>query len=116
MKTILRNQQTLELRIAQPADAKCVLTYIEQVSGESTFLTFGPGEFSMTEAQEADYFRLSQQRPNWVYLLGFVDGDLVTTANITASDRSRLQHCGVLGMSVKRAFWGNGIGGAVLSS
>ena len=33
-----------------PADAAAMLEYLEAVSGESDFLTFGPGEFELTDA------------------------------------------------------------------
>jgi len=110
----LKGGQKLEIRVALPEDAARVLTYIEQVSSESSFLTFGPGEFEMTEEQEADFLRTCEQSPNQTYILGFLNHELVATANVGASSRSRLRHRGELGMSVSRAFWGLGIGGAML--
>jgi RimJ/RimL family protein N-acetyltransferase len=110
----LRGGQKLEIRAAVPEDAARVLDYIEQVSGESSFLTFGPGEFDMTVEQEADFFRACQRSPNQTYILGFINNELVATANVVASSRLRLRHRGEIGMSVSRAFWGIGIGAAML--
>ena len=110
----LRGGQKLEIRAAVPEDAARVLVYTEQVSGESSFLTFGPGEFDMTVEQEADFFRACQRSPNRTYILGFINNELVATANVGASSRPRLRHRGEIGMSVSRAFWGLGIGAAML--
>jgi RimJ/RimL family protein N-acetyltransferase len=111
---VLEGGQELEIRTAAPEDAERVLVYIEQVSGESNFLTFGPGEFEMTVEQESDFFRACHESPNRLYFLGFIDDELVATANVMASPRLRLRHRGELGMSVVRAFWGLGIGAAML--
>ncbi len=110
----LKDGRVLEICEAQPEDAERVLAYVESVSNETSFLTFGPGELGMTRDQEAAFFQACQESPNEIYLLGRLDGTLVGSANIGASGRSRLRHRGELAMSVSRAFWRLGIGGALL--
>ena len=114
MEFILKNDRVIRIREACPDDAGMVLAHIERVSGESQYLTFGPGEFTMTEADEADFFRTCAESPNQVYALAFLDSVLVATGNIMASSRPRLRHRGELAMSVSRDVWGLGIGGAML--
>ena len=53
----LRDARTLLIRDAVPDDAAAILAYLEVISGESDFLTFGPGEFELNETQEAEYLR-----------------------------------------------------------
>ncbi|MGB0591126.1 MAG: GNAT family N-acetyltransferase [Myxococcota bacterium] len=114
METTLKDGQTLRICVATPEDAQVILAYIAQRSGESTFLTFGPGEFEMTVEQEAEFLRGCHGSVNQTYILGFIDGALVATANVSASARSRLRHCAEFGMSVRRSSWGLGIGAAML--
>ena len=114
MSIRLKNGQLLEMRVATRDDAEAILAYIEAASAETTFLTFGPGEFEMTVEQEADFLDASARSPNQVYLLGHVDGELITSAHIGASPRERLRHRGEMGMSVRRSHWGQGVGSAVL--
>jgi len=114
METTLKDGQTLAICAATPEDAQAILTYIDQISGESTFLTFGPGEFEMTVEQEAEFLRGCHESVNQTYILGFIDDALVATANVGASARSRLRHCAEFGMSVRRSSWGLGIGAAML--
>ena len=114
MEITLKEGPTLKICVASPEDADAVLAYVEKVSGESNFLTFGPGEFEMTVEQDAEYLRACHQSTNQIYILGFIDDALVATAHVGASPRARLRHCAELGMSVSRPFWGIGIGAAML--
>ena len=45
----LRNGTALVIREADGSDAATLLDYLEVVSGQSDFLSFGPGEFNRTE-------------------------------------------------------------------
>jgi len=51
-KVRLNDGRVLVIREAAAEDARALLTYVEAVSGESDFLSFGPGEFELTEAEE----------------------------------------------------------------
>jgi len=51
----LPNGGDLVIREATREDAAALLPHVEAVSGESPFLTFGPGEFELTVDQEADF-------------------------------------------------------------
>ena len=109
-ETDLKSGQHLCIREARAEDASAVLAYIEVVSGETDFLTFGPGEFELDEAAEADHFRNSAASPTQLYLLAFIDADLVGSLHFAAVDRARVRHAGELGMSVLEQYWGQGIG------
>ena len=111
---VTKTGETLHIRPARPEDAARLLVYVEQVAGESEFLTMGPGEFELTEAQESAYLEAVSQSPNGVYVLVLLGDEIVATGNISARDRRRIRHCGELGMSVRKAFWGRGIGALLL--
>lgn len=111
-----RNNHTLVIREAEATDAALVLDYFEQVSGETSFLSFGPGEFEMTEAEEAIYFERCKSTINCLYLLAFVDQTLAGTLNCSSSNRKRLIHVAEFGITVPRRFWGQGIGDALMDS
>ena len=53
----LRNGRVLVISEAAVEDAGAVLDYVEGISGESDFLTFGPGEFELTAAEEENVLR-----------------------------------------------------------
>lgn len=111
---VTKTGETIHIRPARPEDAAEVLVYIEQVAGESEFLTMGPGEFELTEAQESAYLAAVSQSSNEVSVLVFLGDELVALGNISARERRRIRHRGELAMSVRQAFWGRGIGALLL--
>jgi RimJ/RimL family protein N-acetyltransferase len=110
----LKDGRPLRIRTAIAADARLILDHVHAVSAESDYLNFGPGEFELTEAQEADYLARCETADNQLYFLGLVDGHLVGTLNFTAGRRARVRHSGEFSLSVRQAYWGLGIGGYMM--
>jgi RimJ/RimL family protein N-acetyltransferase len=106
----------LLMRAAAPGDAAALLDYLEAVSGESEFLTFAPGEFTLDVAAEAEVLRRYAEADNQLYLLGVVQEAIVAVAIVSASPRARIRHCGELAMSVRRQYWGLGLGSLMLDT
>lgn len=112
----LNNGTVLLIREAVPEDARAILAYIQAISGESDFLTFGPGEFELTPAQEEEVLRKYRDADNQLYLLGLVDDTIVSGLTFSARSRPRIRHSGELGMSVRKPYWGLGIGSCMLDT
>jgi RimJ/RimL family protein N-acetyltransferase len=112
---LLKNGLTLLIREAAPEDARAVLDYIECISAESDFLTFGPGEFELTEAEEADFLRKCRQ-DNRLYMLGLINDEIAATIHFSAGHRPRIRHTGELGLSVRKQYWNIGIGSLLLDA
>jgi hypothetical protein len=51
----LKNGRVLLIREVAVEDARALLDYVERISGESDFLSFGPGEFELTESEEEEF-------------------------------------------------------------
>jgi RimJ/RimL family protein N-acetyltransferase len=107
---------SLLIREAVPEDAAALLGYIEAVSAESEFLTFAPGEFTLSVAAEAEVLRQYAQADNQLYLLGLTEQAIVAVAILSASTRARIRHSGELAMSVRRQYWGRGVGSVMLDT
>jgi RimJ/RimL family protein N-acetyltransferase len=112
----LKNGRVVLIREAVVQDARSVLDYVEAISGESDFLTFGPGEFDLTEAAEEDLLRKYRESDNQLYLLGLIDDTIVASLTFSAGHRPRLRHSGEFGMSVRKQYWGLGIGSLMLNA
>lgn len=106
----------LVIREAAAEDAAALLEYIEAVSGESEFLTFAPGEFKLSVTAEADVLRQYAAADNQLYLIGLVEGAITAVAILSASPRARIRHSAELAMSVRRRYWGQGIGSLMLDA
>lgn len=114
LRVQLPRSQTCEIREADPEDAPALIDYVERVSGESDFLTFGPGEFGRTEEEEREHLLKCRASDRDIHLVAVLDGQLVGALHFRAGMRPRTHHAGELGMHVRRDWWGHGIGGALL--
>jgi len=112
----LKNDHALLIREAAVEDARAILDYVEDISGESDFLTFGPGEFKLTEAAEEDVLCKYRDSANQLYILGLIDDTIVTSLTFSAGHRPRLRQSGEFGMSVRKQYWGLGIGSLMLDA
>jgi RimJ/RimL family protein N-acetyltransferase len=112
----LKNGVELEIRQAIVQDAGAVLDYVHAISAESDFLTFGPGEFELTEAEEQLVLQEYLDTGNRLYLLGLVGDTIVGSLTFSAGRRPRVRHIGELGMSVQKEYWGLGIGSLLLET
>ena len=112
----LANGRVLVIRQASGDDACVVLDYIERISSESDFLSIGPGEFELTEPEEADFLRQCRASSNQLYLLGLIDDTIVSTLVFSAGRRPRVRHSGEFNLSVRKPHWGLGIGSLMLDT
>lgn len=106
----LTSQETLTIREALEPDAASMVSYVHQIAGESDFLSFGVGEFSNTIEEEAQLVAHYQKADNHLFILGLIDGEIVSMLNVHGSPKARLRHIGEFGISVQKADWGKGIG------
>ena len=111
-----KDHRNLIVREGERKDAGLLLQYIERVSGETDFLSFGPGEFEMSLSEEADYLERCLAAPNCIYLLAFVDQTLAGALNFSSRNRSRLIHVGEFGITVQKSFWGLGVGTVLMDA
>ena len=95
-----RDQRPITIREAVGDDAPALLAFLEVVASDTDFVSFQPGEFSMTEEQEREFLEQSRTTRN---RLSFDGGKY-----------NRNQHTGFFGVSVRREFWSLGIGSALL--
>jgi RimJ/RimL family protein N-acetyltransferase len=112
----LKNGHVLLIRDAAVEDACAVLDYVEGISGESDFLSFGPGEFELTEAEEEEFIRKCHASDNHLFILGSIGNTIVSTLIFSAGRRPRVRHSGEFGMSVRKEYWGLGIGSLMLDT
>jgi len=115
-KVRLNDGRVLVIREAAAEDARALLTYVEAVSGESDFLSFGPGEFELTEAEEEDFLRTCRDSENQLFMLGLIEDKIVASLVFSAGHRPRIRHSGEFGMSVRKRYWGLGIGSSMLDA
>lgn len=113
-KTVqLKNEELLTIRNAADDDAQAIITYLNIVGGESDNLTFGPEGLPFTVEQEISYIQNINEDNNSLMLLGCINDQLVSIASLNTISSTRVGHNGDFGITVKKEFWGVGIGAAM---
>lgn len=110
----LKNEQRLVLRKPSVDDAEAMIKYLNIVGGESDNLLFGKDEFRLTVEQEREHIKGVNEDDNTLMILGFIDDKIVSISQISAQRRKRIAHNADLAISVKKEYWGLGIGTIVM--
>lgn len=115
MKNIkLKDGREVVLREAAKADAAAMLKYIDTISRESDNLTFGEGEFILSVEEEENIIEGRRNTDNALFLIAEVNGEIVGNLSFSAGSRRRVKHTGEFGVSVRKDYWGLGLGRALI--
>ena len=111
MKNVqLKNGQEIVIRKAVQSDAAGLVSYIDRISSQSDFLTFGPGEFNVTVTQEEAFIEGISTQNNALMLVAEAEGQIIANLSFSGGPRPRVAHVGELGVSVLEAYWNQGVG------
>lgn len=116
MKEIkLKNGKTAILRSSIKEDAQAMIDYLNIIGGESDFITFGKNEFSMSVEAEQDYIERINGMNNSKNVLIIIEDEIVGIASITSVQKERMKHNGTLGISIRKKYWGIGLGSEIMT-
>lgn len=116
MKEIkLKNGKTAILRSPIKEDAQAMIDYLNIIGGESDFITFGKNEFSMSVEAEQDYIERINSMDNSKNVLIIIEDEIVGIASITSVQKERMKHNGTLGISIRKKYWGIGLGSEIMT-
>lgn len=110
----LKDEQQLIIRKPELNDADDIIDYLNIVGGESDNLLFGAGEFRLTVEQERAHIENINKDTNCLMILGTIDNKIVSVAQISAPNRKRIEHNSEIAISVKKEYWGIGVGSAMM--
>lgn len=112
---LLKNGRTCLLRLAEDSDAEMLLDYLKATSGETPYMIREPEEVRTSVEEEVDFIRRNRENPRALHLLAFADGVFAGCCSFApVSERNRMRHRCSVGISLYRAFWGLGIGTALI--
>ena len=114
-KLILRDGRSYSVRSVEPEDALLMLQYMKTMLGETPFLLRTPEEFNYTPEEEARILTGRRDDPRSLMLVAEMDGEIIASADVCSHGaKSRVWHRGELGVSVRRDYWHQGIGSALM--
>ena len=102
-------------REAEPSDAGKFLEYCKIVGSETDNLTFGAEGLPFTISQQADYIRKFAGNPGSIMIVAFDEGELIGTGAVSVvSGKPRFAHRREIAISVRKDYWGKGIGTGIM--
>ena len=114
----LRDGREVLLRAGMPDDAPALLAYIDRCLPDfAPYVAMDLGEFTMDEPQEREWLKAQQQGLGSLSLYAWSGDQIVASVNCSCrNDRTRLSHLGHIGMSSDKAYWGSGLGSAMMEA
>lgn len=112
---LLKDGKTCLIRLAEESDAEMLLEYLKTTCAQTPYMVREPEEARTSIEEEVDFIRRNREALWALHLLAFVDGAFAGSCSFApVSERYRTRHrCGI-GISLYRAFWGQGVGSALL--
>lgn len=104
----------ITLREAVPSDAKDLIETMTFLNQETPYLVVSSSALNMspeTMASEIDYI---YNQPNQFILLAFNHDEIIGVATIVAEETTMFQHVGELGITIKKDYWGLGLGSVMI--
>lgn len=101
-------------RAASPSDAAQLLTYMKAVGSESDNLSFGADGIPFSVEQEEHFLENLSKSTHSTLLLAFDGKTIVGNGCIDGNGNPRFRHRRNLAISVRKPYWGNGIGSELM--
>lgn len=117
-KTItLRDGRQCVLRNGTAEDARTALDSFNLTHAETDYLLTYPDEGGLTLEGEAEYLQGRAESDNEVEILAEVGGCIVGSAGVgCVGSKEKLRHRAEFGIGIERAYWGLGIGRALIEA
>lgn len=101
------------IREAMAEDAEQIIAYTKIVGGETENLTFGETGFPVTLEQEEKFLKSVLNDKTSVHLVACKDGEIIGEGSLSGLPR-RMCHRAELGITVRKIYWGQGIGSLLM--
>lgn len=105
----LRNGKNFLIKNAEARGAAEIILLVKQVMNESPFFPRTSDEFDFTTEQEEEYIKNAA-----LFLIAEIDGKIVGSATLDRSCLSKLNHTVSLGITILKAYSGQGIGSSMM--
>ncbi|MEE0955249.1 MAG: GNAT family N-acetyltransferase [Eubacterium sp.] len=114
---ILKDGKTCVLRNGTEQDGQALLDIYNLTHAQTDYLLSYPDESTLTSEQEAQFLKEKSESENEIEILAVIDGIVVGSAGVgCVGKHEKVKHRAEFGISVDKAYWGLGIGRALLEA
>lgn len=103
-------EDTYIIREAVPDDAEKMISYLNQVGGESDNLLIGENEFTVPIEGVKRKLAMSKNSENSIVLIALENDQIIARAELEGYYPARIRHRAKFSISVKKEYWNQGIG------
>ncbi len=112
-----KKSKKISLRLAQPTDAKEILSFAVGMAKTSKYILSTPADFKkMTVAEEKQWIESFKDGENKILIVAVDKKKIVGILDFVCFRAERMRHVGRFGVSVSKTHQGLGIGKELLSS
>ena len=112
-KLRLKNGQEAVFRSPEASDAEKMLAHIAGCAQETDFLLREPEECGGTAGEEAQQLESLRRSENELMILCEIGDEIAGVCRITFGKYARVRHRGTIVLSLRKRYWGIGIGTAL---
>ena len=105
-----KDGKVITLRLPNESDAKEIINFYKQVAKETTYLSFGEGEYQVTEEQQISSINSANQSDNNTMVLATIDSKLIGIGTISSNQKKKGKHVGILGIVISEDYCNIGLG------
>ncbi|MCC7409921.1 MAG: GNAT family N-acetyltransferase [Phycisphaeraceae bacterium] len=114
---VLKDGREVLIRQATPDDASAMVGHMHAALPEiRPYVLTLLEEWKFDEAKERQFLAGLDPRRGQLMILAEHDGQIVAVANTSVVDRRRRSHVATLGIHCRQAFWGSGLGTAMMAA
>ena len=113
----LKNGMECCLRNGTESDGEIVFENFNLTHAQTDYLLSYPDENTFDAVQESHFLKKKAESENEIEIIAVVNGKVAGTAGIEAvGTKDKLRHRAEFGISIDKAFWGLGIGSALMEA
>ena len=105
---------TYIIREALPDDAEKMISYLNQVGGESDNLLHGENEFNVPIEGVKRKLAMSKDSANSIVLIALENDQIIARAELEGYYPARIRHRAKFSISVRKDYWNQGIGSEMI--
>ncbi|RAI79272.1 GNAT family N-acetyltransferase [Macrococcoides caseolyticum subsp. hominis] len=106
----------VEIRRVNIKDAEGILEYCKIVGGETDNLLFGSEGLGFSVETERTIIENIAAKEKDIMLVAMDEDNIVGIGNIMGNGRMRIEHQARLAISVRKDYWGQGVGSRIMQS
>lgn len=102
------------IREATFEDASETIEFMNWVTGEVKFHTYGANDFNIKHGHERKMISAFKGRSNCKFIVAELNGKIIGIATLSGGIKDRISHRGTIGITVSKRYWRLGIGNKMM--